>query len=1107
MIFRNVEENGPHFEFLHRMLDVVEIDGGQEVGLASPFLLKYGSPRGPYLMAMSEPVSPAHRKHLGPAARARSFAERQNAFMSRSEDQEGGGGREALEVPATADAGTAVSQQLTCLIAPQDVQLHGRLGSGSFSVVWRGEWKMPTGKQIPVAVKVLRPRGSLPTSATNPSSDYVSNVLTEALLMQSISHPNLTRIYGIIPADPLMIVTELAPLGSLLKHLRAHSYHMQQHELQQQLTNPAEGPGPGPSAAFALDAMWDMGIQLARGMAYLAQHHLVHRDLAARNVLLLLPLSSAFPLLKITDFGLLRRTNAHSNAVEEFGENAVPLYAGGNRHGIAYAWSAPEAIRGGRFSQASDVWSWAVTVWEIWTGGAVPWSKYSSEEIVRQLEAGHRLPWPRLACPRRLYQLMLACWRSEPGSRPTFAYLAERLDKVRLTEVEAVQIFDEADRMDVEVGDRIVVIDGRPENFWWRGQNLRTGEIGSFPREIVKLRRKLSPQDISCPISGSFVHVGHFGIDGQQWGHLDHIDPDDEEAEAEADQRSEFSFCGQRGVAVGAAGGRPPLLNAYDDGEDERRLLDNAAGGSTIATQTLPPSPHYTYPRGLDLAALREAFAESVTNGSASVLLPPPPPPPPPPTQTNLPTGRDDSVGVSTTKNPLIPPPRKKKTAPEHAQPTDPSEPSTTGVVSELRAPLIDLCQTSGSSSCSTKDLTEHPSPVSRPVSVPPGEFGGANMFQPPCPNPYFRAAWNSWMSSAQNIAAASSAPSIPPFFTSFGHRNQHPPTQQPPDAFGRRTASVYVENTSHLFGVTSTGDDIRIQRSLTPTAVSSTADDFTRLHLNPESMNAARTAENHFLYNRRNPFISTASNGSLGNLCTVASQDCEPRCEKEVLVGASMNPFLSPIPPAPEVAIQPPTRGDAGNAVGGPSDVTGKCTNPFLDYRPSPPPTANQPPSPPAPPASPPVPPQSAPNLRQPDQSEASTSLSLSLPLVDDVIARFSSSGSFATTAAAAAVRCRRTDAVEALQCVMHASVCPTGLAVHLFNPPPQADTCSAAPEVRAWRITAAVRLLLLRSLLRLEICTDLETCWLALQRADWVLEAAVTNLLAAASAAAPPT
>uniref|UniRef100_A0A0X3PCU5 non-specific protein-tyrosine kinase n=1 Tax=Schistocephalus solidus TaxID=70667 RepID=A0A0X3PCU5_SCHSO len=900
--------------------------------------LKYGSPRGPYLMAMSEPVSPAHRKHSG-SARARSFAERQNVFMSRSEDQERGG-REPQDAGALEDTitgGAVVSQQLTCLIAPQDVQLHGRLGSGSFSVVWRGEWRMPTGKLIPVAVKVLRPRGSLPASATTASSDYVSNVLTEALLMQSISHPNLTRIYGIIPADPLMIVTELAPLGSLLKHLRAHSYHLQQHEQHQQQTSLAAGSSP--SAAFTVDALWDMGIQLARGMAYLAQHHLVHRDLAARNVLLLLPLSSTFPLVKITDFGLLRRTNAHSNATEEFGENAVPLYAGGNEQGIAYAWSALEAIRGGRFSQASDVWSWAVTVWEIWTGGAVPWSKYSSEEIVGQLEAGHRLPWPRLACPRRLYQLMLACWRSEPGSRPTFAYLAERLSKVGLTEVEAVQVFDEADRMDVEVGDRILVIDGRPENFWWWGQNLRTGEISSFPREIVKLRRKLSPQDISCPISGSFVHVGHFGIDGQQWGHVDHIDPSflagvsvrhadtlsqsyappqrrarfrppstgtgptdsfwrplsdcgRSDEEVDTDRRSEFSFSAQRAAGGGAAAAeRPPLLNTYDEGEDERRHLDNVAAGSTIATQILPPSPHYTYPRGLNLSALREAFAESVTNGSASVLLPPPPAP------SNSKTGR----GCGASGAIIAPPPRDKTTSEQ----TTLTAPSTTAYVPELRAPLIDLYQTSGSSSCSAKNLTEHPSPVSRPVSVPPGEFGGVNVFTSLCPNPYFRAAWNSWMSSAQNIATSASAPSTSPFFTSLGHRQQLPQSQQLPDAFSRRTASVYMENTSHLFGMTSTSDDVRVQRPLTPTAVSSTADDFARLYLNSESVTAARTSEASLLYNRRNPFISTATNGPLTNSCTVAGLDCEPQCEKEVLVGASMNPFLSPITSAPKVSVQ----------------------------------------------------------------------------------------------------------------------------------------------------------------------------------------------------------
>ncbi|KAH9279363.1 Tyrosine-protein kinase sid-3 [Echinococcus granulosus] len=73
--------------------------------------------------------------------------------------------------------------------------------------------------------------------------------------------------------------------------------------------------------------------------------------------------------------------------------------------------SPPEAIQGRRFSQASDVWSWGVTVWEVWSGGAEPWSGLSSDAVLAELRAGHRLAWPRTTCPRRLYQLLLAAWR------------------------------------------------------------------------------------------------------------------------------------------------------------------------------------------------------------------------------------------------------------------------------------------------------------------------------------------------------------------------------------------------------------------------------------------------------------------------------------------------------------------------------------------------------------------------------------------------------------------------------------------------------------------------------------------------------------------------
>lgn len=63
---------------------------------------------------------------------------------------------------------------------------------------------------------------------------------------------------------------------------------------------------------------------------------------------------------------------------------------------------------------------------------------------------------------------------------------------MRPFEVTAKQNLDEADRLGLEAGDVVIVSDGRPQNFWWHGQNRRTGEIGSFPRGIVQRDSKLS---------------------------------------------------------------------------------------------------------------------------------------------------------------------------------------------------------------------------------------------------------------------------------------------------------------------------------------------------------------------------------------------------------------------------------------------------------------------------------------------------------------------------------------------------------------------------------------------------------------------------------------
>lgn len=87
----------------------------------------------------------------------------------------------------------------------------------------------------------------------------------------------------------------------------------------------------------------------------------------------------------------------------------------------------------------------------------------------------------------------------------------------------------------------------------------------------------------------------------------------------------------------------------------------------------------------------------------------------------------------------------------------------------------------------------------------------------------------------------------------------------------------------------------------------------------------------------------------------------------------------------------------------------------------------------------------------------------------------------------------CSLAEAREALNCAISS---PTARnIIHLHTPPPMADVL--APGARDWRVKVALRLLLLRRLVRLQLCTDLEVCWSALEKADWSVERAVNFLI----------
>lgn len=179
-----------------------------------------------------------------------------------------------------------------------------------------------------------------------------------------------------------------------------------------------------------------------------------------------------------------------------------------------------------------------VTLWEIFTFGNEPWSGFNGQQIVKKLEQNERLPQPK-AAPHRIYQAMEQCWRADPMNRPTFSALIKFLRSSKPIRLRASTDFDSGlaryanfitnsvgnDFLKVTTGDEIEVIDGKPENYWWRGQSQRTYDIGLFPRSISKDRQLSDHRDISHPLKNSFIHTGHMDVLGKKsWGNPEFIE-------------------------------------------------------------------------------------------------------------------------------------------------------------------------------------------------------------------------------------------------------------------------------------------------------------------------------------------------------------------------------------------------------------------------------------------------------------------------------------------------------------------------------------------------------------------------------------------------------
>ncbi|XP_030647324.1 discoidin domain-containing receptor 2 [Chanos chanos] len=240
-----------------------------------------------------------------------------------------------------------------------------------------------------VAVKMLRADAN-----KNARNDF----LKEIKIMSRLKDPNIIRLLAVcICTDPLCMITEYMENGDLNQFLS-------RHEPEGQIALLSNAP------TVSYSNLIYMATQIASGMKYLSSLNFVHRDLATRNCLV-----GKNYTIKIADFGMSR--NLYSGDYYRIQGRAV----------LPIRWMSWESILLGKFTTASDVWAFGVTLWETLTFcKEQPYSQLSDEQVIENTGEFFRdqrrqiyLPQPPM-CPDSIYKLMLRCWHRNTKERPSF---------------------------------------------------------------------------------------------------------------------------------------------------------------------------------------------------------------------------------------------------------------------------------------------------------------------------------------------------------------------------------------------------------------------------------------------------------------------------------------------------------------------------------------------------------------------------------------------------------------------------------------------------------------------------------------------------------------
>uniref|UniRef100_A0A6B2L3S5 Protein kinase domain-containing protein n=1 Tax=Arcella intermedia TaxID=1963864 RepID=A0A6B2L3S5_9EUKA len=248
------------------------------------------------------------------------------------------------------------------------------IGGGYFGEVKLGYWR-----GIKVACKFVYEK-----SFRNKSDIELFD--QEVSILSSLRHPNVILYMGVCLDKDKIIVMEYMENGSLSellkkKELRSHQIHK-------------------------------IATEIALGMNYLHGENILHRDLTSKNILL-----SKHMEAKVADFGLSKVKLAESHTYS---------YTMGS-----IAWMAPEVIaNASKFSKSSDVYSYGIILWEIWTGCDPCPKEIAIVNLANKVLHEQYRPTIPPTVHAKWQDLIRSCWESDPDQRPSFDKILGTLDQI-----------------------------------------------------------------------------------------------------------------------------------------------------------------------------------------------------------------------------------------------------------------------------------------------------------------------------------------------------------------------------------------------------------------------------------------------------------------------------------------------------------------------------------------------------------------------------------------------------------------------------------------------------------------------------------------------------